>query len=212
MPIPALRTLLLLALLPSVAWAQAPANPPAAATQDKPAQSTPAPTQEKKNAPAADKSAPTSTNDATPKIDAKKEAHIRELLDLGGTRRNMVVMLDGAEKSIKPLLMSSFPPGEYRERLVDLFFQKFRTKFTLQDLINDTVPLYDKNFTDEEIVAMLEFYRTPTGQKVISVLPGLLAESQQMGAERGRKAGEESMKEVLVEHPELLKALEDAKK
>ena len=63
-----------------------------------------------------------------PKIDPVKEADIRRLLDLTGTAALATQVMDRMEKSIKPLMTSSFPPGEYRETLVDLFFVKFHSK------------------------------------------------------------------------------------
>jgi len=40
-------------------------------------------------------------------------------------------------------------------------------------------PLYDKYFTEEDLQAMIDFYKTPTGKKTISVMPQLLQESMQ---------------------------------
>lgn len=40
--------------------------------------------------------------------------------------------------------------------------------FTEEDITNILVPLYDKNFTTEDIKNMIDFYQTPTGQKIIS--------------------------------------------
>lgn len=38
-------------------------------------------------------------------------------------------------------------------------------------------PLYDKYFTSAELQDLIAFYKSPTGRKTISVMPGLLAES-----------------------------------
>src|SRR5262245_61606994 len=61
------------------------------------------------------------------KIDPAKEADIRKLLDLVGTKALVSQTIDSMSKSIKPLLTNSLPPGQYREKLVDLFFAKFTT-------------------------------------------------------------------------------------
>ncbi len=69
------------------------------------------------------------TNSVEPlKIDSAKEADIRRLMDLVGTRVLVTQMMDSMEENIKPLMTNSFPPGEYREKLIDLFFAKFHSK------------------------------------------------------------------------------------
>src|SRR6185437_17055598 len=65
---------------------------------------------------------------AQAKIDPAKEADIRHLLDATGTATLMQQVMDNMEKSLKPVLENSFPPGEYRQELVNLFFEKFRSK------------------------------------------------------------------------------------
>jgi hypothetical protein len=112
--------------------------------------------------------------------------------------------------SIKPLMISSLPPGEYREKLVDLFFQKFQSKVRVDQLLDLTVPIYAKYFSKEEIEGLTRFYQTPLGQKALSVLPQTLAESQAESRKWGEQLGREAMVEVLEEHPDLKKALEEA--
>jgi hypothetical protein len=146
------------------------------------------------------------------KIDPAKEADIRRLMDLVGTRLLVAQMMDAMEKSIKPLMTGALPPGEYREKLVDLFFAKFHSKADLQQLLDIAVPAYDRYYTREEIKGLIQFYETPLGQKMISVLPKLTGELQEAGRKWGEGLGRDSMREVLSEHPELSTALESAKK
>lgn len=69
---------------------------------------------------------------------------------------------------------------------------------------------YDEQFSDEDIKGLISFYGTPLGQKAVSVLPKLTIELQQDGQVLGQQVGRESMIEVLAEHPELAKALQNA--
>jgi hypothetical protein len=50
----------------------------------------------------------------------------------------------------------------------------------------------------------------PLGQKAISHMAQVMIESQAVGAKYGEQAGRKAMVEVLNEHPELQKALEEA--
>lgn len=121
-------------------------------------------------------------------------------------------MMEGMEKSIKPLMVSSLPQGEYREKLIDLFFAKFQSKISSAQLLDLAIPIYDKYYTPEEIKGLIQFYETPLGQKLTSVQPKMSAELQDVGRKWGEGLGRDSMLEVFSEHPELAKALDSAKK
>lgn len=45
------------------------------------------------------------------------------------------------------------------------------------------IRIYAKHFTEKELADMLDFYATPTGKKSVEVMPLLLSESMQAGAE-----------------------------
>jgi len=149
---------------------------------------------------------------AQSKIDPAKEADIRKLLELVGTKAIISQTMDSMSKSIKPLLTNSLPPGEYREKLVDLFFAKFTAKADVERLLDLAVPVYDRNFSQQEIRALIEFYQTPLGQKAIATLPKVTAELQEQGRKWGEDVGKDCMVEVLSEHPELAEALTAAQK
>ena len=106
----------------------------------------------------------------------------------------------------------SLPPGDYRDKLIDLFVEKFRTKMNAQFLMDMAVPIYDKHLSHEEIKGMIQFYQSPVGQKMVSELPQITSELQTKGQESGRTLGQASMREVLDEHPDLAAAMEAAAK
>lgn len=144
------------------------------------------------------------------KIDPAKEADIRKLLEVTGAKELANQTMGGMEKSIRPMLTASLPAGEYREKLIDLFFTRFHSKVDTQHVVDMAVPVYDKYFSDEEIKGLVQFYGTPLGRKTLLVLPKLMGELQDQGREWGQRLGRESMEEVLNENPDLAKALEEA--
>jgi hypothetical protein len=146
----------------------------------------------------------------TSSIDPAKEAAIRKLFEVQGTRNSMQQAIAGMSENMKPVLTSSLPPGEYREKLIDLFFQKFQSKINVDQLIDLAVPIYDKHFSMEDLDGLTKFYQTPLGKKAISALPLVLIETQTASMKWGQQLGQQSMMEVLDEHPDLKKSLEDA--
>jgi hypothetical protein len=147
---------------------------------------------------------------SAPSLDPAKEAAIRNMFAVTGTTKVMQQVLAEMSSNMRPLLMSSLPPGEYREKLADLFLQKFQSKIRVEQLLDLTIPIYAKYFSKEEIEGLTRFYQTPLGQKALSVLPQTLVEMQTESMKLGEKTGREAMIEVLDEHPDLKKALEEA--
>lgn len=143
-------------------------------------------------------------------IDPAKEKDIRRLLEVAGTKDRMVTVMDGMEKSIRPLMEKALPPGDYRDQLVAAFFAKFHSKLDLQQLLDLAMPLYDKNFSHEEIKALIAFYDSPLGRKTVAVSPSMMNEMMEQGQRLGREVGRTSMEEVLAEHPEFQRAIEEA--
>ncbi len=65
------------------------------------------------------------------------------------------------------------------------FWDDFMKEVSPEDLVNMVIPVYDRNFTDEEIDGMLAFYSSPVGQKVLAKLPVVLQESMEAGQSWG---------------------------
>jgi hypothetical protein len=167
------------------------------------------------NSPAQQQVAPSSgpSAPAPSGIDPAKEADIRQLLEVTGAKSLMMQVMSDMETNLKPALTSSLPPGDYRAKVIDLFFDKFmaRANIEMPKLVDAAVPAYDKYLSDEDIKGLIRFYQTPLGQKTLSVLPQVTAEMQAQGEKLGQRLGRETMMEVLSEHPDLAKALEDAR-
>jgi len=108
---------------------------------------------------------------AQPKIDPAKEDDIRHLLDVVGTAALARQLMGTMEQSMKPLLANARPPGDYRDQLIDLFFEKYHSKLDTKTLLDLAVVRYDENFSDSEIKALIDFYQTPLGKKMITMLP-----------------------------------------
>jgi hypothetical protein len=151
------------------------------------------------------------TQPAAPtKVDPAKEADIRRLLVAAGAKDLAIQTMSRMTTNIRPLMIQSLPPGDYRETLITLFFEKFQSKVNAQQFVDLMIPIYDKYLTDEDIKGLIQFYGTPLGQKTLKVLPELAADSQLAGQKWGEQMGRESMLEVLAEHPELKEALQTA--
>lgn len=144
------------------------------------------------------------------RVAPEKEAAIRKLFEIQGTRQSMGQVLAGMSANMKPMLSKMLPPGDYQEKLIPLFFEKFQSKMKGDDLIEMLIPVYDKYLSKEDIDGLAQFYQTPVGKKMVSVLPQLAVETQAAAMNMGQELGRKAMLEVLAEHPDLEKAMEEA--
>ena len=66
------------------------------------------------------------------------------------------------------------------------------------ELVQKLVPVYSKHFTEQEIVDLLNFYNTSTGEKMIEKMPTVLQESMEVGRKWGIELAQKIEKEVSV--------------
>jgi hypothetical protein len=52
-------------------------------------------------------------------------------------------------------------------------------EFPLEEMLEATIPVYQKHWTKDDVNAMVAFYSTPTGQKILKELPATMAEAMQ---------------------------------
>lgn len=114
-------------------------------------------------------STPTSAPEAVPAtsgvstIDPDKRALILKFIDVFGTRQalanNFDLMLKQIEKE---------KPDEA---------QKIRQRVKVDEIIERLLPIYDRNFTSEDLKSFIAFYGSGEGQKLKSTIPELMKES-----------------------------------
>jgi uncharacterized protein len=144
------------------------------------------------------------------KIDPAKAADIQRLMEVAGTRDMLNQIWGSMQTTIRPTLEQSLPPGPYRAKLIDLFFDRLKSKLDAQQFVDLAAAAYDKYLSDDDIKALTAFYQTPLGKKTLTVLPQMMSELQQQGFRIGEQAGREAMTEVLAEHPDLARSMQDA--
>jgi len=92
-------------------------------------------------------------------IESDKVGYIQRLLKVNGTT-------DSLERNIRRVIAEA--PESSRETLTKLF--------NISELTAALVPIYDRHFTQDEIVALIAFYESPAGVKMLEVAPELIKE------------------------------------
>ncbi|MEO8215813.1 MAG: DUF2059 domain-containing protein [Acidobacteriota bacterium] len=119
-------------------------------------------------------------------VEPAKEKSIRTLLNITGmpklAEQIMTQMLDG---------MASSAPGVSTE-----VWDRFKKKLNPDELVDLMIPVYDKYYTQSDVDGMVDFYKTPLGQKVIATLPGLSSDSMQIGRQWGEAKAHQVIEEL----------------
>lgn len=87
-------------------------------------------------------------------------------------------------------------------RIKELMPQRVNWAETLEEI---AYPIYDKHFTEQELRDLVAFYKTPTGQKSIQVMPDVFKEAMQKASELLGPAMTKLMTDVLDEEKERLR-------
>jgi len=112
-----------------------------------------------------------------------KEQDIRRLLELTGSAKMAEQIMDQ--------MMAAFEqnaPG-----IPKAFWDGFRAEINTEDLVNMTIPIYDKNFSHEDIRGLIAFYQTPLGATLIEKLPVIAQESMAVGMKWGEEIGQKAV-------------------
>jgi len=78
--------------------------------------------------------------------------------------------------------------AEAKKELTNIYQTWFKEDINTNAMIEQVGELYAEAFTAEEIQDMIDFYSTPTGQKMLDKTPELTQKAALIGMEVGQKA------------------------
>lgn len=154
-----MRTILTLGILLSslnIAFAQTEAAP--AAEQQAPAVAAPVAVEPVAAAPVA----------AAPVVTAEKRTLIMKFVEVFGTKKAL-------EQNFE-MMLEQMPSDKPEEAA------KLRERVKVDEILELLIPVYDRNFSAEELQAFISFYESPNGQKLINTIPVLMQESVEVSA------------------------------
>jgi len=89
---------------------------------------------------------------------------------------------------------------------------KWAGSFMTWDAVSgQLIDLYAQTFTEAELKELTAFYKTPTGQKALTELPGLMQKGAAIGADLGKAHTPELEKMIRDRQEEIQKSLEKPK-
>ncbi len=125
---------------------------------------TPAPAIAAPAAPAATASAITPLSIITP----EKRALILKFMDVFGTRQALAQNFEA--------MMNHLPADKPEESA------KLRERIKVDEIVEQLIPVYDRNFSTEDLQGFIDFYDSPKGHKLVSTIPIVMKESIEVSA------------------------------
>jgi hypothetical protein len=90
----------------------------------------------------------------------------------------------GAEQAFKQKMPAATPQQLQRvDTMADTIFKQF----PVDELLDAMIPIYQKHLTKGDIDAIVGFYSSPVGQKLLKESPSMMTEAMQAGGEIARR-------------------------
>jgi uncharacterized protein len=115
-----------------------------------------------------------------------RRADIRKMMELTGSGKLGVQVFNQLLTNFK----SNFPqvPGQ--------FWEDFSKEVSAEELQERLIPVYEKNFTGEDIRGLIQFYRSPLGQKLTKITPQISHDAMEIGSQWGQEIGNRLLKKL----------------
>ena len=126
---------------------------------------------------------------------------ILKMFEVMHIRQQMRPMMEGMFKQqsalVRETMKQRYPQMTDREmtRTNDIMVESVKD-FPIDDMLDDMIPVYQKHLTQADAEAMIVFYSSPTGQKLMQELPAITSEGMQAAYPRMQKHMEKVMQRV----------------
>ncbi len=129
---------------------------------------------------------PAVAQEPPPPMDEAHAAEVRELLRLtnaAGQGQQMIAAIAVPLKKMNPQV----PEAVWTELLGEI---------RSEDLAALAVPVYAKYLSPDDVKGLIAFYRSPVGQRLLSVQPKILEESMEVGRQWGAECARRVIKRL----------------
>ncbi len=75
----------------------------------------------------------------------------------------------------------------------ETFWEDFMSEFSPDAFVDAIVPIYQRYLTQDDLEAIIAFYDTPAGKKLIETQPMILQDSMEVGQQWGQEVAQQVM-------------------
>ena len=136
---------------------------------------------------------------------AASRDRVLKLFDVLNVKKTAETMMQAMVQQIKVNAAQSFQqetPNATPEQLdkfnrqMDAVMQDAKSSLRLDEMIEVTIPVYQRHFTNADIDTIVAFYSSPTGQKFLTELPQIVQEGMTAMAPVQRQMVEDMTKKI----------------
>lgn len=137
---------------------------------------------------------------ALSEIPASRE-QILKLFDVMHIRQQMRSVMEGVMKQqgslVRDTIRQRYPQitDEDMSHMNDYMLESMK-ELPVDGMLDDMIPVYQKHLTQPDVEAMITFYSSPTGQKLMQEMPAMTSEGMQAAYPRMQKQMEKVMQRV----------------
>ena len=152
-------------------------------------------------------------NDDTP---ASRE-DIQIYFETMNSRDSMNKMMDAMLKSIHQMAHDQYLknkdklPEDFEQRMTKQMDDMMKN-MPLDEMMQAMIPVYQKHLTKGDVYALIAFYNSPTGHKMLRDLPAILSESMDAMMPTMTRYMDEMQKKLQQETEEMIKQAEEKSK
>ena len=109
---------------------------------------------------------------------------VQKYLEVTHARNMMKQVMDVMSKQTRQMVHQQIAkdidklPPDFEARMNKMTDEMLKN-FPVDDMLEAMIPVYQKHWTKGDVDAMVAFYSTPTGQKILRELPTTMAEAMQ---------------------------------
>lgn len=110
----------------------------------------------------------------------------------------ITIMRENMRTQLWDTFRRAFPPG-VRDQTLTMIVDEMMVRFAKIDYRSNAIAQYRDTFTDEELIELTRFYKTPIGQSIMKKVPEVTAQLFKAGQQEGEKIGREVVERHLDE-------------
>lgn len=116
---------------------------------------------------------------------------IRQLLRLTNAEAHAQQMVDSMNAQLLPMMLAQAnQSGKATPEVMAVLEQEVRDEFSRigETIVRASIPAYDRHFSEAELDDLIAFYQTPTGVRMVAMMPRVMQDVQQAGSIVGQQA------------------------
>jgi Uncharacterized protein conserved in bacteria (DUF2059) len=142
-------------------------------------------------------------------VDPAKAAVVRQLMNVTGSGKLGEEYVDLITERVRQVVSPAIPDPQRLQQFMDAFTKNFSTRITAAQVNDAQIPIYASHLSTEDLQALLNFYQTAAGQRILKALPQIVQESQSAAANMVQPAAMDTLRQMGSQYPEINPILQE---